>query len=100
DMVVRADRPFRTLEDTFGGRIAYTSKDSHSGFNAVRRLLMQCAGSQPDSLYRSAVGPLVTPRRALESILTGDADAAPAVSYAHLLLQRYLPELTAQLRTP
>jgi len=99
DMVVRADGPFRTLEDTFGGRIAYTSKDSHSGFNAVRRLLMHCAGSRPDSLYRSAVGPLVTPRRSLESVVTGDADVAPVDSYAHLLLQRHCPELTGKVRT-
>src|SRR5215510_7691417 len=40
DMVVRTDRSYRRLEDTFGGRIGFTSKDSHSGFNAVRRLLM------------------------------------------------------------
>src|SRR5215813_174653 len=98
-MVVRADGPFRTLEDTFGGRIAFTSKDSHSGFNAVRRLLMQYAAARPGSLYQSAVGPLVTPRRSLESVLNGDADVAPVDAYAHLLLQRYCPELTAAVRT-
>jgi ABC-type phosphate/phosphonate transport system substrate-binding protein len=99
DMVVRADAPFRTLEDTFGGRIAFTSKDSHSGFNAVRRLLMRYAGARSGSLYQSAVGPLVTPRRSLQSVLNGDADVAPVDAYAHLLLQRYCPELTAGVRT-
>jgi ABC-type phosphate/phosphonate transport system substrate-binding protein len=77
DMVVKADRPFRKLEDTFGGRIAFTAKDSHSGFNAVRRLLMQHASSRPDALYSTAIGPLITPRRSLESVLSGDADVAP-----------------------
>ena len=70
DMVVKADRPFRTLEDTFGGRIAFTAKDSHSGFNAVRRLLMQHVSARPDAVYSSAIGPLVTP------VLTGAAVAA------------------------
>ena len=97
--MIRADAPFQTLEDTFGGRIAFTSKDSHSGFNAVRRLLMRYTATQPESLYRSAVGPLVTPRRSLESVLNGDADVAPVDAYAHLLLQRYCPELTAGVRT-
>jgi ABC-type phosphate/phosphonate transport system substrate-binding protein len=99
DMVVKADRPFRTLEDTFGGRIAFTAKDSHSGFNAVRRLLMQHASTRPDALYSSAIGPLVTPRRSLESVLSGDADVAPVDAYAHALLRRHCPELTAGVRT-
>jgi ABC-type phosphate/phosphonate transport system substrate-binding protein len=99
DMVVKADRPFRKLEDTFGGRIAFTGKDSHSGFNAVRRLLMQHAFTRPDALYSSAIGPLVTPRRSLESVLSGDADIAPVDAYAHALLRRHCPELTAGVRT-
>jgi ABC-type phosphate/phosphonate transport system substrate-binding protein len=99
DMVVKADRPFRRLEDTFGGRIAFTAKDSHSGFNAVRRLLMQHASTRPDALYSSAIGPLVTPRRSLESVLSGDADVAPVDAYAHALLRRHCPELTAGVRT-
>jgi len=99
DMVVRADGPFQKLEDTFGGRIGFTSKDSHSGFNAVRRLLMNYPRLQGAALYASAVGPLVTPRRSLESVLSGDTDVAPVDSYAHSLLQRYCPELTAGVRT-
>jgi ABC-type phosphate/phosphonate transport system substrate-binding protein len=98
DMVVRADRPFQTLKDTFGGRIAFTSKESHSGFNAVRRLLMQQSGARREPLYESAVGPLVTPRRSLEAVLRDDADVAPVDSYAYLLLQRHCPELTAGVR--
>jgi ABC-type phosphate/phosphonate transport system substrate-binding protein len=99
DMVVKADRSFRKLEDTFGGRIAFTSKDSHSGFNAVRRLLMQHASTRSDALYSSAIGPLVTPRRSLESVLSGDADVAPVDAYAHALLRRHCPELTGGVRT-
>jgi ABC-type phosphate/phosphonate transport system substrate-binding protein len=99
DMVVKADRPFRTLEDRFGGRIAFTAKDSHSGFNAVRRLLMQHVSARPDALYSAAIGPLVTPRRSLEAVLSGDTDVAPVDAYAHALLRRHCPELTAGVRT-
>jgi ABC-type phosphate/phosphonate transport system substrate-binding protein len=99
DMVVKADRPFRTLEDRFGGRIAFTAKDSHSGFNAVRRLLMQHVSARPDALYSAAIGPLVTPRRSLEAVLSGDTDVAPVDADAHALLRRHCPELTAGVRT-
>jgi ABC-type phosphate/phosphonate transport system substrate-binding protein len=99
DMVVRADRPYRRLEDTFGGRIGFTSKDSHSGFNAVRRLLMRYPRPQGAAPYASAVGPLVTPRRSLEAVVSGDCDVAPVDSYAHALLKRYCPELTDSVRT-
>lgn len=99
DMVVRADRPFQRLEDTFGGRIGFTSKDSHSGFNAVRKLLMDYPHPEGAPLYASAIGPLITPRRSLESVLNGDTDVAPVDSYAHALLKRYCPALTSGVRT-
>jgi ABC-type phosphate/phosphonate transport system substrate-binding protein len=99
DMVVRADRPFQRLEDTFGGRIGFTSKDSHSGFNAVRKLLMDYPHPTGAPLYASAIGPLVTPKRSLESVLNGDTDVAPVDSYAHALLKRYCPALTNGVRT-
>jgi ABC-type phosphate/phosphonate transport system substrate-binding protein len=99
DMVVRADSSFQRLEDTFGGRIGFTSKDSHSGFNAVRKLLMDYPHPAGGPLYASAIGPLVTPRRSLESVLSGDTDVAPVDSYAHALLKRYCPEVTNRVRT-
>src|SRR5438034_11233985 len=34
DFIVRADSPHATLVDTFGGAIAYSTEQSHSGYNA------------------------------------------------------------------
>src|SRR5437867_473136 len=46
DFVVRADSAYRTLEDTFGGRLAYSTEHSHSGYNAARFHLL--AYRRPD----------------------------------------------------
>ncbi len=53
DLIVREDAPFRTLEDTFGGRAGWTVEHSHSGFNAFRHHLLQ---------YRTAVATGALPR--------------------------------------
>jgi ABC-type phosphate/phosphonate transport system substrate-binding protein len=97
DMIVRADAPFERLEDTFGHRIAYTTPDSQSGYQAPRRLLAPFA-RQRHPLFAAAVGPLVTPRRVIEAILAGDADVGPLDSYAHALLCATEPATTARLR--
>ncbi len=41
DLIVRADSGFRTLADTFGGRVGWTVDHSHSGFNALRHHLLR-----------------------------------------------------------
>jgi ABC-type phosphate/phosphonate transport system substrate-binding protein len=97
DMIVRADAPFATLEDTFGHRIAYTTPESQSGYQAPRRLLAPFA-QQRQRLFAATVGPLVTPRRVIEAILGGDADVGPLDSYAHALLRVSEPALMARLR--
>lgn len=97
DMVVRVDAPFRTLADTFGGRLAWTDEASHSGFNAPRRLLCGLRGERA-RLYGATVGPLLTPRAALASVLEGRADVAPLDSYFHALLRRHEPSLAASVR--
>jgi ABC-type phosphate/phosphonate transport system substrate-binding protein len=97
DLVVRADRPFHSLEDTFGQRVGYTATGSHSGFNALRHhLASRYAGRQ--GLYPDWVGPLTTPRRVVEALLAGDIDVGPLDSYAHDLLRRHEPQLMAGLR--
>ncbi|MEY8842147.1 phosphate/phosphite/phosphonate ABC transporter substrate-binding protein [Cribrihabitans sp. XS_ASV171] len=95
-MVVRAESRFETLEDTFGGRIAWTDEGSHSGFNAPRRLLMAHARGRP--LYSESVGPVVTPRASVEAVLEGRADVGPVDSLFFHLLERHEPEVAARLR--
>jgi len=96
DVVVRADARFASLDDLFGARMAYTIVDSQSGYQALRTMLAQ--RSQGRALFAATVGPLVTPRRVVEAVLAGDADAGPLDSYWHDLLRRHEPEVAARLR--
>src|SRR5262249_20066794 len=57
DLIVRADSPFATLADTFGHRLAYTTTDSQSGFNALRHHLLAFRTRARPRLYREIVGP-------------------------------------------
>lgn len=98
DLIVRADSPFKRLGDSFGGRLAYTATHSHSGYNAVRRHLLDHRPPDGRALYREVVGPLVTPRAALQAVLDGAADIAPLDAYAHELMRRQAPELVRDIR--
>jgi ABC-type phosphate/phosphonate transport system substrate-binding protein len=99
DFVVRTDSRYRTLGDTFGGRIGWTVHHSQSGFNAVRHHLLRYrrAGSEP--LFTHSVGPLVTPRKVIDAMMSGSIDVGPLDSYVHDLLKRHEPATAAQLRT-
>jgi ABC-type phosphate/phosphonate transport system substrate-binding protein len=98
DLVVRAGSAFHTLEDTFGQRLGYTSEDSHSGYNAVRHHLLPFRSECRPSLYRASMGPLYTPRRVLDAVLTGDIDVGPLDGYALDLMVRHEPELSQRIR--
>jgi ABC-type phosphate/phosphonate transport system substrate-binding protein len=96
--MVRADSPFQTLADTFGGRLAYTVESSQSGYNAPRHHLLAYRSGERPALYGATVGPLITPRRVVETILAGAADVGPLDSYAYDLLCRHDPALMAGVR--
>jgi ABC-type phosphate/phosphonate transport system substrate-binding protein len=97
-LVVRAESAFRSLEDTFGGRLGYTVGDSHSGYNALRHHLLPYWQQRRASLYRESIGPLTTPRRVIEAVVAGDIDVGPLDSYALDLMQRHDPDLVNQIR--
>jgi ABC-type phosphate/phosphonate transport system substrate-binding protein len=99
DFVVAADGPFRQLADTFGARIGWTVEHSQSGFNAVRHHLLPYRDGRCASLFRESVGPLVTPRRVVESVLSREIEVGPLDSYYHALLRRFDPETASRLRT-
>lgn len=96
DIIVPVGSKITRLEDTFGHHFAFTTEDSQSGYQAPRLLLARHAHGA--SLFAATVGPLVTPRRVVEAILAGDADAGPLDSYAHDLLRRHEPGLASRLR--
>lgn len=98
DLIVRRDAPYRSLEDTFGGRAGWTVEHSHSGFNAFRHHLMAYRSPERPALYREMVGNLVTARKILDSVLDGTIDVGPLDAYWHALIARHKPELTAGIR--
>ena len=98
DIVVRADSPVRQLPDIFGRRFAFTTADSQSGYQAPRRLFAPFARNRGGRLFESTVGPLVTPRRVVEAVVSGEADAGPLDSYFHDLLRHHEPDVAAKLR--
>ena len=98
DLIVRRDAPYRTLEDTFGGRAGWTVEHSHSGFNAFRHHLMRYRTADRPKLYREMVGPLVTARKILDSVIDGSIDVGPLDAYWHMLIAKHRPDLTSEIR--
>lgn len=98
DLIVREDAPYRSLEDTFGGRAGWTVSHSQSGFNAFRHHLLAYRTAQRPALYREMVGNLVTARNLLDSVRAGSIDVGPLDAYWHLLIARHAPELTHGVR--
>ena len=98
DIVVRADSPYQTLEDTFGGVIGYTLLGSMSGGVALRRHLEIFRNPQRLRLYRKTTGGFVSARNVIEALVAGTIDAGPLDSYYHDLLKRNDPAFAAQVR--
>lgn len=99
DLVVRADAPFTTLADTFGGVAGYTLADSMSGGVAFAHHLEQFRTTPHQRLYRSTVGNLIHARGVIDALARGVIDVGPLDSYYHDLLKRNEPAFAAQVRT-
>ena len=97
-LAVRRDSEFASVEDTFGGRVAWTVENSYSGYAALRHHLLRYRTPDRPDPFREWVGPLVTPAAAIASVLEGRADLAPVDSFVWDLLARHAPERIAGLR--
>jgi len=97
EWVVRRDSHLRTLADTFGHRIAFTARDSQSGYAGPLSFLHTQAGDSPR--FQEIIEPRITPLGALNAVIDGAADVAPVDSYAFALLEKYCPQLTAEVRS-
>lgn len=95
-IVVRDDSPIVTLSDLRGRRFAYTMPGSQSGYEAARRMFADLATG--GRLFGDVVGPLATPRRVVDALLAGDADAGPLDSYWFELLMLHEPRAARGLR--
>lgn len=98
DFIVRADSAFRTLEDTFGARIAYSTEHSHSGYNAPRYHLLRHRSPEREALFGEVRGPYVRQRAVIRAVLDGEADVAAIDGYAHDLLRRHDAGTASKLR--
>ncbi len=98
DLIVRQDSPYRSLEETFGGRAGYTVAHSHSGFNAFRHHLLGYRTPGRPVLYREMLGNLITARNVLDSVRSGRIDVGPLDAYWHALIARHAPSLSAGIR--
>jgi ABC-type phosphate/phosphonate transport system substrate-binding protein len=98
DLIVRADSPFRTLEDTFGGRFGWTVSHSHSGFNAPRHHLLRYRTPERSRLYGEVQTNLITARAVLDAVRNGSIDVGPLDAFWHMLVRRWRPELAAGVR--
>jgi ABC-type phosphate/phosphonate transport system substrate-binding protein len=96
DLIVRADRPLRTLDDSFGGRIGWTARHSQSGFQALRHHLAPYR-REGAPLYRESLGDLLTPRRVVAAVLEGRIDIGPLDTFFHDLLKRHETDTAAKL---
>jgi len=98
DLIVKTDSRFRTLPDTFGGRLGWTTKHSHSAFNALRHHLLRYRTQDRGTLYSHVIGDLGSVRTLFDAVCDGTIDVGSVDAYWHLLLQHHQPELAARVR--
>ena len=98
DFIVRADASYARLDETFGGRIAFSTEHSQSGYNAARHHLLAYRSPARPELFAEVKGPYVRQRAVIQAVLDGEADVAAIDGYAHDLLRRHDPALAARLR--
>lgn len=96
-LVVRTESEIATLQGSFGKRLGWTVAHSQSGFNALRTHLLAYRRSGA-RLYAESIGPLLTPRRVIDTLLAGEIDIGPLDSYFYDLLLAVEPETAAKLR--
>jgi ABC-type phosphate/phosphonate transport system substrate-binding protein len=94
-IVVRADRPFRVLEDLRGGTCAVNDRTSHSGTNALRPLIAPL--SRGGRFFREVIQSGAH-TWSLDMLRAGTADVACVDVVVLALARRLRPADTAELR--
>lgn len=94
-VVVRADRPWRRLEEVRGTRVAVNEASSHSGTNALRSLVAPLAR---DGSFFSHVSVTGSHTDSLTAIGDGSADVACIDTIVLALLRRVRPTAVRGLR--
>lgn len=87
-VVVREDSPFDSIPDLRGRRCTFNTNTSHSGRNALRRVVAPHHG---DGRFFSAITESGSHEESLTRIQTGTSDVAAVDCVTHALLQRHRP---------
>jgi ABC-type phosphate/phosphonate transport system substrate-binding protein len=96
EFIVRSDSAHRSVRDTYGARVAFTSTTSQSGFAAPLQFLREAGGQRP--LFQEVIEPQLTPQAALAAVAEGRAEVAAIDAYSLQLMRRYTPEVVARVR--
>jgi ABC-type phosphate/phosphonate transport system substrate-binding protein len=94
-VLVRADRPFRTLTELRGGRVAINQASSHSGTNALRPLIAPLAR---DGKFFGAVVETGSHTDSLAALQDATVDVACIDTVVLALLRRVRPAALRGLR--
>lgn len=95
DVVVRADRPWRSFDDLRGRSWAYNDPDSHSGYNVTRAALVRRGET------RGFFGRVVQSgfhQRSLQMVAAGEVDASAIDCQVLMIELRERPELAERIR--
>ena len=98
DFIARAASGYDTLSQAFAGRFGWTTPHSHSGYNAPRHHLLGYRQAREPRIFTSVTRDLVTARRVLDCVVTGEIDVGPLDAYWHHLLAMHRPDLVADIR--
>ncbi len=93
--VVRQDEPVTTLAQLAGRRAAANSRDSQSGYSALRHAVAPLAGGRP---FFSAVLETGSHAGSMQAVAEGRADLASIDCVTFALQQRHRPGLADALR--
>ena len=100
DLIVRKDAPYGSLADTFGGTAGWTVEHSHSGFNALAPSSSALAKRWPPAALPAVRRPsrhgAAHPRQRASA--DGTIDIGPLDAYWHMLMRKYRPGMTANIR--
>jgi ABC-type phosphate/phosphonate transport system substrate-binding protein len=94
-LVVRSDALSRSFADLRGKRAAFTSPNSHSGFNALRALAAPLA---EDGHFFGAAIQSGSHAASLDLVAAGNVDVAAIDCVTFALLSRYRPSAVAGVR--
>jgi len=99
EFLVREASGWTSLEQAFGHRVGWMSRNSHSGFNAPRGYLARFATPRRPRLFSESIGPLGSPATAIEALMNERVDVIALDGFYLDLVRRHQPERLEGIRT-